>query len=222
MWFAGYYMVLVLLSPLLNLLMSEANKKIHEWIIFVMFCLVVLYPTVTAGSNFLSDDMWILIFLYLTTGCIKRYRTIPECKRSFLVFGCVWLLLTGLRTYVAGHSSSNLYIFTVLGNYCEIYRSRLQALPSLILAYSAFFGFYGLKIKPLKLVNIAASTTLGVYCFHQVPIWYPYLWTELFKSTMYSRMLAGYQRHHYDNKQWTRHSKSISRDISGETGCEYC
>jgi len=194
LWFAGYYMVLVLLSPALNLLMKEENRRIHEWIIFVLFCLSVLYTTVTAEFSFLSDDIWILIFLYLVTGYIKKYKRVPEYKSCLLVFGCVWLLLTGLRAYIAGHSSSNLYIFTLLGNYCETYRARLQTLPNLILAYSAFFGFYGLQIKPLKFINTIASATLGVYCFHQVPTWFNYLWTDLFKSTMHAEMLVGYQR----------------------------
>lgn len=194
LWFAGYYIVLVLLSPALNLLMSGAYKKVHEWILFALFCLTVLYPTITANLNFLSNELWCLIFLYLTTGYIKKYKTIPGYKISFFVFGIVWCLLTFMRAYTAKYASSNVYILTLIRAYGEFYRAQLPTLPNLILAYSAFFGFYGLKVKPSKLINTVSSASLGVYCFHQVPTWYKYLWTNLFKSSIYAEMLQGYRR----------------------------
>ncbi len=67
MWFAGYYMVLVLLSPVLNWLINEAPKQIVEWLLLVLFCLMVIFSTVTANLGFFAHDIWPLLFLYLTT-----------------------------------------------------------------------------------------------------------------------------------------------------------
>lgn len=194
LWFAGYYMVLVLLSPVLNWLINEAPKQIVEWLLLVLFCLMVIFSTVTANLGFFAHDIWPLLFLYLTTGYIKRYKPVPESKKCLLIFGSLWFFLTFLRAYVMGKSGSDLSIYAMIRDYCEIYRARLQTLPNLLMAYSLFFYFYAIKVAPSRIINTLSGTTLGIYCFHQVPVWYSYLWTNIFQSTKYVEELHGYRR----------------------------
>ena len=194
LWFAGYYMVLVLLSPVLNWLINEAPKQIVEWLLLVLFCLMVIFSTATANLGFFAHDIWPLLFLYLTTGYIKKYKPVPESKKCLLIFGSLWFFLTFLRAYVMGKSGSNLSIYAMIRDYCEIYRARLQTLPNLLMAYSIFFYFYAIKVAPSRIINTLAGTTLGIYCFHQVPVWYSYLWTNIFQSTKYVEELHGYKR----------------------------
>lgn len=66
-----------------------------------------------------------------------------------------------------------------------------------MMAYCLFFGFYGLKIRSSKIINFFAGKTLGVYCFHQVPMWYMYLWTNIFHAEKYAQLLHGYKRMFY-------------------------
>lgn len=193
LWFAGYYIVLMLLSPALNFLVNEAPKIVHVWLLLVLLVLMVVFSTITAELGFFGHDIWVLIFLYLLTGYIKKYKSVPDCRRSFLLFFVIWLLLTMGRACVA-NSQSNLYIVTLAQEYFEFYRARMQTIPNLLMAYGLFFGFYRLKIKSSKIINFLASKTLGVYCFHQVPTWYGYLWTVIFKSGLYVQILHGYKR----------------------------
>ena len=193
LWFAGYYIVLMLLSPALNFIINKAPKIIHVWLLSVLFLLMVLFSTVTAEYGFFGHDIWSLIFLYLFTGYIKKYRSIPNCKKCFALFFLFWFFLTLGRACVVNRQS-NLYIVTLAQKYLEFYRARMQTIPNLIMAYTLFFSFYGLKMKPSKVINALAGKTLGVYCFHQVPVWYMYLWIEIFKSEVHAQNLHGYTR----------------------------
>lgn len=192
LWFAGYYIVLVLISPALNLLVKKAPKNVLEFFLIVMFCIQCLYTTLTTELGFFSNDIWTLIFLYVLTGYIKVYRTkFPKVRSAFIIFGVVWFGLTFLRA-IATH-----YSIGLLATYCETYRARLQTLPNLVMAYSLFFAFQGIRIRKSNIINTFASATLGIYCFHQVPIWYTYLWEHGFHATIYSQTLHGVKRMTY-------------------------
>lgn len=189
LWFAGYYIVLVMLSPMLNRFITQAPKAMIEYFLLSMFLLQSLFTTMTTSLGFFSNDIWTLIFIYVLTGYIKIYYTNAlSSKKSFFIFGSVWVALTCLRAVAA------YYGWGIVANYCETYRARLQTVPNLIMAYTLFFGFLGAKIHHSKVINKIASTTLGVYCFHQVPVWYDYLWMNGFHADVYSQILHGWRR----------------------------
>lgn len=189
LWFAGYYMVLVFIAPLLNLFICKAPKSVLAFFLFIFFCGQCLYTTITTDLGFFSNDIWILIFLYLLTGYMKKYLTdLPNAGRAFFLFGSVWFCLTLGRAITAN------YGLGILAEYGEIYRARLQTLPNLLMAYSAFYAFLGLRVKHSGIINTLSSATLGVYCFHQVPVWYTYLWENGFHTTVYNQTLHGVKR----------------------------
>lgn len=189
LWFAGHYIVLVFMAPLLNLIIHNVPKSVLEFFLFMFFCGQCLYTTITADLGFFSHEIWILIFLYMLTGYMKKYVSeLPKTGRAFILFGSVWFCLTMGRA-IAAH-----YGMGTVAAYCEVYRTRLQTLPNLLLAYSAFFVFMGLHVKYSKIINTLASTTLGIYCFHQVPVWYTYLWEHGFRSSVYNQTLHGVKR----------------------------
>lgn len=201
LWFAGYYIILVCLSPVLNLFINRNSKSLVELFLGLFFITLVLFSTITDRPGFFGHDIWTLIFLYVSTGYIKRYvignrkeskddgavinspfrKAVPG--RYFLIFGILWLTLNLLRALVAVHGSWHPEFMAIVSSYLEHYRSRLSTLPCLIMAYTAFFGFFYLRMKNSKVVNKAAGAVLGIYCMHQVPFWYDYLWKEIFHST---------------------------------------
>ncbi len=189
LWFAGYYIFLVFLAPFLNRLIHNVPQSVLEFFLVILFCGSSLYTTITAELGFFSNDMWVLIFLYILTGYIKKYKTeLPKANRAFGLFGLIWLCHTLLRAISANYGMGT------LANYCEVYRARLQTIPNLLMAFSIFFAFYGIKVKYSRVINTLASATLGVYCFHQVPVWYTYLWEHGFHSMVYSQTLHGVRR----------------------------
>lgn len=192
LWFAGYYIVLMFISPALNLLVKRAPKNILEFFLIIMFCIQCLYTTLTTELGFFSNDIWTLIFIYVLTGYIKVYvKKIPKVRSAFVIFGIIWFGLTLLRAVAANCSIG------ILSSYCETYRARLQTIPNLLMAYMAFYAFLGMKKRISNLINILASATLGIYCFHQVPVWYNYLWEQGFHATIYAQNLHGIKRMAY-------------------------
>lgn len=187
LWFAGDYMVLVLISPMINMALDKFPKKLIEYYLVIMLCLQVLYTTITMELGTFSNDMWIFIFIYVLTAYIKRYykEKIPSAKMAFSVFIILW----GILIFI--HAIAQSYGLIWIQTYCETFRARFQTLPNLLMAFTLFFGFYGLKIKTSKIINVIASASLGVYCFHQVPVWYTYLWQNLFFSEYHSQVLHG-------------------------------
>lgn len=196
LWFASYYMVLILFTPALNYFLKEAPKKIHMWILLILFVLLVLFPSLTTEEGFFRDDLWVFLFLYLLTAYMKKYKSVPNHRKCLCLFIVLWFMLTLVRALVANNASASVWI-NLIRKYGEFYRSGIQTIPNIMMAYCLFFGFYGLKIRSSKIINFFAGKTLGVYCFHQVPMWYMYLWTNIFHAEKYAQLLHGYKRMFY-------------------------
>lgn len=191
LWFAGYYMVLRLLSPIFNVFLNKAPKQLIEIFCFGIFLLQVLYPTVTNRAGFFASDMWIFIFLYVFTGYMKKYgKEKPKPAGCFAAFAGIWCVLTGVRAVAQTYWYVNPHVMQCLAAYGEQYRARLSTLPNIIMAYTAFWGFYGIQVKNNRIINRLASATLGVYCAHQVPVWYTYLWDHVFHASWFVERYA--------------------------------
>lgn len=187
LWFAGYYIVLLAMSPFLNMLLKKLKKTSMETALFFPFVFIVLYSTITRrrGEMFKSD-MWVFLFLYLLTGYFKKNAVSFGRKKSLAVFLIVEGLLCSVRALTSHYGYLNLTLFSELGQYTEFYRGNIQTLPNLLLAYSLFFLFKDLKIRRSRLINTLAGASLGVYCIHQVPCFYSYMWENIFLSKKYA------------------------------------
>ena len=133
-----------------------------------------------------------MIFLYLLTGYWKKYREIPSLSKARRCFCITFLFLVGGR--VLCHFLPAGIAVNVLKRYMEAYRTRMQTLPNLLMAYGLFFVFYHLKIRQSLTINRLAGLSLGVYCFHQLPGWYPVLWDGILRASYHAKNLPGVQR----------------------------
>lgn len=183
LWFAGYYIVLIILSPVLNMILHDCSKKAIEIILFPFGVLMVGFSTLSMRLGFFSHDIWVLIFLYLFTGYIKQYPIVffQKKKNCFFLFFLVEFLICFFRT-MSTLKADQAFIWQVVATYMELYRARMQTLPNLLMAYSLFFGFKNIKIKKSVVINKMAGVTLGVYCFHQVPCFYTFLWKNILRA----------------------------------------
>lgn len=195
LWFANHYMALLLIMPLLNTVLHKTTKNVLAYFLGFMFILSSVYPTLTLSNGFFGSEFWAMILLYMLTGYIRKYKdALPSSKKSFLVFGLVWFLLVAARTLSTVYFEKAPYVCLHIQTFCEIFRIRMQSIPNLVLAYSLFFGFKGLNIKHSKFINTLASTTLGVYVYHQIPIFLGLVWTKIYRADHYSQTLEGYKR----------------------------
>lgn len=192
-WFAGHYIIVILLSPLLNLFINKASKKIVFFTIFVYFCFGVLYVTTTTRLGVIGNELFGLLFIYILTGYIKKYLKIPKLKISVIVFFSFYITLCLTRSISNTYLQNNV----ILNAYLEAYRAYFISLPGLILAFSMFFIFMQLKPIKNKFINKISSCSLGIYCFHQVPCWYPFLWTNIMFAQKHAEILTSSQRYLY-------------------------
>lgn len=181
LWFLNYYIVLLCCSPVLNAYIKNSNKRSLQWVLLGYIIFSSIYTTLSGRLDYFANDIWTFFFLYLATGFIKKYSINYSKWISFIIFSIFWLLLTLLRTYASLNPVS--YYIT---RYLELYRAQLMTIPNIVMAFSIFYFFKNIKIKTSKVINTVARTTIGIYAFHQIPVFYPGLWKTIFHSSYYS------------------------------------
>ncbi|MCM1157438.1 MAG: acyltransferase [Bacteroidales bacterium] len=179
-WFMTDYILLMLVSPLLNIVISNIDKKNYESILIMATLFWSIIHSFTLAEYGYTVIGWFVI-LYLYAGYIRKYVDIENnnAKKHF----CVAVI-----SYAVIILSSIMMIF--LGNYLSIdkfityssYFSQLSS-PFVLLTSSELLITFA-KVKPWqnKMINIAASATLGIYLIHDDGIFAPYLWNILLKT----------------------------------------
>ncbi len=184
-WYVTEYIILILLSPLLNKGMSglKTNKLLE--ITLVYGCATCIFPTFFPMFPWYQDvsQMANLLLLYLMTGCVKRVHNDIENNTlnmhnyhitqilnnltSKKIWFTIWIIciisLTGsailLHTLNPQHES---YLYT--------YNSPFVMLEAL----SLFIVFKDIHIKKMsigKAITWLQSSSLMVYLLHMHPIY---------------------------------------------------
>lgn len=182
-WFASVYIGLMLLSPFLRkfrLLTLEIQRKA----IIVLFLLVCVECTLsTFMDTYLCALTW-FIFLYLFMcyhkECVKR-----DC--SILKWNKIWYLLIGVAVYAAMIAAEGIcYTFAdrvpvlSMGRSLVIqYLSDYKSIPNFLSAFCIFLFFENWRMRKIRLINVFAGATFGVYVIHQIPVFYMFLWKNL-------------------------------------------
>lgn len=149
-WFITTYVALCILSPYLNLLLTRLSEKDFRKVLVVLL-LASLYFQCGAIISF--------ILLYSIAAYVRLYS--PFQSRS----GAFWLLLSlaGGVIYIGS---------TILAESCTLNSvvAKIWALvPSCstyVMSVCCFMFFCSLRIKPNRLINTIAGTTLGIYLIH--------------------------------------------------------
>ena len=198
LWFVSCYIIITMFSPLFNYLLEKAPKRLVEYFLAVAFLLVVIYPTLLAQPGLFPQEIYILSCVYIFTGYVRKYvEVLPSLKKSCYTFMGLWLFITLARATSAYYHDLNPHIMDIVMRYGEFYRAQLCTLPNLVMAYTMFFIFLQIKMKTYAWINVPATATLGIYCYHQVPAWYDYYWKHVFASEYFTAHLHGWERMAY-------------------------
>ena len=157
-WFLLAYLLIALLSPILNLVIKKITKKqsISLFIIIILF--FVLYPNIDDGVTNINSGYSLIwgLSLYIIGGLINKFKVMN--KKGILLYFIfaiinsitIYLLFKGNRFDLAWkqYSYNNILVF-------------LQSI-------SLFIGFNSLKkqIGNHKIISLFASSTLITYLFH--------------------------------------------------------
>lgn len=187
-WFASYYVLLLLLSPLLNRFAASIGKDRLRLSILLLLFLYSILPTFFRVHMFFNEQCW-FVTLYLTAAYLRLYGGDGACgkKRGIwraLAWGACIPAFAWVCTFV-GSRTGNVSILEL--------STRLGT-------DSSFFGYmfalellrYFLSKEPtyIPAVNILGGATFGVYLFHEsifardvLRIWFVMLDPALYVSS---------------------------------------
>ena len=177
-WYIGLFMMLYCISPILNKIIENVNKKEFRRIIISLFVILSLLPSISLQMTFNNHRGFSLgnfILLYFIGAYLRNYpvknsylfKKLSKQARSliflvaFFALAFINLLLFVFESHLIGLGGVISYIGSVLENIIYAYDS-----PIVILQAICFFLWFGnLEIKS-KFINFIASLTLGIYLIH--------------------------------------------------------
>ena len=179
-WFFSAYFILLVFSPVLNLLLNKIPRTGYKLFVFTIFIFYSLIPTFIWTNNFFTANwsvnsvIW-FIFIYSLGGYIKLYGMDFGKKASTY-------LLLGIGIYALIYAS--IIVMDFIGPYNEFvyqhtsYFAELQTIPCLFASIFIFVGFKNINMKPSKIINFASGLTFGIYLIHDNKILREYLWKQ--------------------------------------------
>lgn len=185
-WFATYYIILMLLSPFLNIFIHKSTKKELGQCIFILFTLWSVLAIFLRADLGCGGIGW-FIELYLIAGYIRLYFE-HDCKKAKKH------LMRGI--FLSGLLIMSVIIFDMIG-LVEGYNALLpnsnsslyfaQENSPLIMGIAVEFFLYIVNKEPTynKLINQVAKATFGVYLIHDNYLMRQFLWRRLFHNIDY-------------------------------------
>ncbi len=187
LWFGSTYMILLFISPMLNLLLHRLDEKHLKILIILYAVLVMFYPTFTMskGRTF-NSGIYAFILDYMVVGYMKRKNLFHDKKNILRLCGIgIPLLVLVLRYLCATKGLKDYMFFQWLEKYLAFSLSELKSLPNFLSALGIFGIAVNLHIGNSKIINRFGGATFGVYVIHQVPVFLTYLWNGIFAGQSY-------------------------------------
>lgn len=184
-WFVSAYVVMYILSPVINLLLNNITQKQHFGTMSLLLLCFCLWSDVLPFSLFQGGYSFIwFVCLYVVAAYFRKYiPTDTNKKKSMAIYlvSCLILFFFWLFcSYFLPQNSNNVYIAEITHYYYN-YNSILVFLGSI----SLFQYFRGLKVNNTVVKNILKFVTplvFGVYLIHDNPNMRDYVWAWLRNS----------------------------------------
>lgn len=184
-WFMTAYLLVYLLSPFLNFVIKNFNKKNYQKFLLLNLIIWSIIPTIfgflyngTESMLFYNRLIW-LIFMYFVGGYIRKYniKILKDKTNCIKISLKTYLIMLGSIIYIYYFKDS----FIKLGTNEISYLWGPNNIFMFILSVSFFKLFTNIKIKNNKIINKISSTTLGIYLLHDGYLAH-YMWSNIFKS----------------------------------------
>ena len=170
-WFIVTYLELYILSPLLNVVVSNLDEKKYQRYLVFFTCLLCVFPSIVVRfiqiNDFGYNSLIWFIYLYFIGSYLKLYG-LPNFFRGYetylpLLTSCFILVhilaCIGSQVYTETNFANN--ILECLADY------DANAIMPLFIAISMFLIFEKVEVhKGKRLLRKVSTATLGVYLFH--------------------------------------------------------
>jgi hypothetical protein len=186
-WFATGYFVLLVLSPFINVMLSNLSQKQHKILITVMLLLwsvpIIVLPH---ASYAYSENLSLFIMLYVIAAYIRRYVVIKPSPKWFWgsIFSiAIMMLCAEALLILSAH-------FPVLQGK-QLYLVSAQSPLTIASVVSTLMAALSAKRRQISLINKMAATSFGIYLFTDNPFIRPILWLDIVqtKNQFYSEFL---------------------------------
>ncbi|MEE3461706.1 MAG: hypothetical protein VZR00_07470, partial [Lachnospiraceae bacterium] len=175
-WFITTYCLMLLVSPLLNLILQKIDRRLLTLFLGVVFFIVCVGKTVYPKSIFgLSNFGWICWFcyLYVLTGYLKSSQ-MKLSNRVLLLAFLIFYFIPPAWYWIFDHRSSNGFVqnLMVYGYDADFFYGQIATLPCVISSFSLFFIFLNLGAKDecnveesgiARIIVFVGRYTLDVY-----------------------------------------------------------
>lgn len=191
-WFVDYYVLLILLVPVIHTIISRWTTQIRQAVFILMNVLIIIGPTFNLYHIDFAMQRLLMFFyiIYIMSWLNLEQLPLFESKK----FGN-HLLITGLMLYVLSVFSVNYLAYLKRITVDIVDMNSLSHLVILLVAFGLFISFKNIDIGEIGWINRAASACFGVYLIHEQPMLRTYLWDTIFDNRqyhgMFSVMLAG-------------------------------
>lgn len=172
-WFVSAYIVLYVLSPILNYFAEHAPRVQFKRFLLAFFAVQLVFAFIMDESYFNNGYSPLsFIGLYMLARYARMYPNSLTTQNKYLDL-CVYLALTLLTTCLA--------IIKVKYSIAEGLYLYAMSSPLIILSSFYFFLFFTKISFHSRLVNWIASSAFAVYLFHTDPlILEPYYTKQIF------------------------------------------
>lgn len=160
-WFVQSYLLLYILSPILNTFCQHSDRKQFRNLLFLYFLIIILCSWFTLiFSNEIKAGLSFCFFvgLYLLSRYVKIYNpkiTNYSFKVYILLFFIISTFITAIAIFTKGGTIGMCNVFT--------YTSPFIIINSLIL----LLAFSKIHIKSSVTINFIASSSFAVYLLHE-------------------------------------------------------
>jgi len=181
-WFATGYLLLMLLSPFLNVFLKNAGRNQAMGAALVMSVIYFVLPGLGVGATY--STLGRLVALYLCAGYVRLHMT-EEGSGA----GKYFALSAAIILLQIAHIALCNHIGRSTGNYAMVARSTAMLGGSgffvFLGAVTLFLAFRQLPASYSGFVNKAAGLTFGVYLMHENQLLRT-LWQPIFGTAGYA------------------------------------
>lgn len=180
-WFFTAYIILIILSPALNIMIANMNRKQILILTISMIIVWVVIPTFTLQYMYATEIPQFVMY-YIVGAYFKRHpKNIFEKKSTRIITTVFCFVLLFMSVIVMGVLEQQFEIFIGKG-------SLFFAGNSLLIVGCAI-GLFGIAVyhRPFynKVINMIAGASFGVYLIHDNPMFRGVLWGRLMNNAQY-------------------------------------
>lgn len=184
-WFVSSYLVLLLLSPFLNMVIRNATRRQFQLLLATLFLIVGILPSINRDifAAGVRAKLPLFILLYFCGAYCQEYIRLEARRWKFFLGG--YLGVTALNFVLLGVNFFTKKEYGIRPFACEDYLFVVTLAGALF-----FFLFWGcVRINAAgwlgKVILRLSPLAFGVYLFHDNPLFRDYLWHHIIRLDLY-------------------------------------